>query len=77
MIDSVLVLAVFASLLVVVAISQPVAVRLKLAPVVLLAVIGVAIGGLSLALLRTSLVDRFDSVASLFANLPVGAETFI
>ena len=77
MIDIVLVLAVFAGLLVVVAVSQPVAVRLKLAPVVLLAVIGVAIGAASLALLRTPLINRFDNVASVFVNLPVGAETFI
>jgi monovalent cation:H+ antiporter, CPA1 family len=77
MIDIVLVVAVFAALLVVVAVSQPVAVRLKLAPVVLLAVIGVTIGALSIVLLRTPLSGRFDSIASLFANLPVGAETFI
>src|SRR6516165_7925223 len=77
MIDIVLFLAVLATLLVVVAVSQPVAVRLKLAPVVLLAVIGVAIGAVSLALLRTPLIDRFDSIASVFVNLPVGAETFI
>jgi CPA1 family monovalent cation:H+ antiporter len=76
MFDIVLILAVFATLLVVVAVSQPVAVRLKLAPVVLLAVIGVAIGAASIVLLHTP-SHRFDSVASLFANLPVGAETFI
>ncbi len=77
MLDIVVLLAVLATLLVVVAVSQPVAVRLKLAPVVLLAVIGVAIGAVSIVLLRTPLSDRFDSVAALFANLPVGAETFI
>jgi CPA1 family monovalent cation:H+ antiporter len=76
MLDIVLLLAVLATLLVVVAVSQPVAVRLKLAPVVLLAVIGVAIGAASIVLLHTP-SHRFDSVASLFANLPVGAETFI
>ena len=76
MFDIVLILAVFATLLVVVAVSQPVAVRLKLAPVVLLAVIGVAIGAASIVLLHAP-SHRFDSVASLFANLPVGAETFI
>jgi CPA1 family monovalent cation:H+ antiporter len=77
MLDIVLVLAVFSALLVVVAVSQPVAVRLKLAPVVLFAVIGVAIGAVSIVLLRTPLSDRFDNVAALFANLPVGSETFI
>ena len=77
MIDIVLFLAVLATLLVVVAVSQPVAVRLKLAPVVLLAVIGVAIGTVSGVLLHTAVTNRFDNVAALFANLPVGAETFI
>ena len=77
MLDIVVLLAVLATLLVVVAVSQPVAVRLKLAPVVLLAVIGVAIGAVSIILLRTPLSNRFDSTAALFANLPVGAETFI
>jgi monovalent cation:H+ antiporter, CPA1 family len=77
MFDIVLILAVLATLLVVVAVAQPVAVRLRVAPVVLLAVIGVAIGGGSIVLLHSSLTDRFDSTAALFANLPVGAETFI
>ena len=77
MLDIVVLLAVLATLLVVVAVSQPVAVRLKVAPVVLLAVIGVAIGAVSSVLLHTPAGDRFDSIASLFANLPVGAETFI
>ena len=77
MIDIVLFLAVLATLLVVVAVSQPVAVRLKLAPVVLLAVIGVAIGTVSGVLLHATVTSRFDNIAALFANLPVGAETFI
>jgi monovalent cation:H+ antiporter, CPA1 family len=77
MLDIVLLLAVLATLLVVVAVSQPVAVRLKLAPVVLLAVIGVAIGAVSIVLVHTPLTARFGDLAGLFANLPVGAETFI
>ena len=43
MLNIVLLLAVLATLLVVVAVSQPMAVRLKVAPVVLLAVIGPAL----------------------------------
>jgi monovalent cation:H+ antiporter, CPA1 family len=77
MLDIVLFLAVLATLLVVVAVSQPVAVRLKVAPVVLLAVIGVAIGAVSIVLVHTPLSARFGNLAGLFANLPVGAETFI
>ena len=77
MLDIVLVLAVLASLLVVAAVSQPLAVRLKLAPVVLLAVIGVAIGAVSLVLLHTPFSSRFGEVARMFADLPVSSETFI
>ena len=77
MLDIVLLLAVLATLLVVVAVSQPVAVRLKVAPVVLLAVIGVAIGAVSIVLVHTPLSARYGDLAGLFANLPVGAETFI
>jgi CPA1 family monovalent cation:H+ antiporter len=77
MLDIVVVLAVLATLLVVVAVSQPVAVRLHLAPVVLLAVIGAAIGAVSTFLLRSSLSDRFDGIAASFVNLPVSSETFV
>ena len=77
MLNIVLLLAVLATLLVVVAVSQPVAVRLKVAPVVLLAVIGVAIGAVSIVLVHTPLSARFGDFAGLFADLPVGAETFI
>src|SRR5271155_1491411 len=77
MLDIVVVLTVLATLLVVVSVSQPVAVRLHLAPVVLLAVIGVAIGAISIVLLHTSLSDRFDGIAAVFANLPVSSETFV
>ncbi len=77
MLDIVVVLAVLAALLVVVAVSQPVAVRLHLAPVVLLAVIGAAIGALSTFLLRSSFSDRFDGIAGSFVNLPVSSETFV
>jgi CPA1 family monovalent cation:H+ antiporter len=77
MLNIVLLLAVLATLLVVVAVAQPVAVRLKVAPVVLLAVIGVAIGAVSIVLVHTPVSDRFGDYAGLFADLPVGAETFI
>ena len=77
MLDIVLILAVFAALLVVVAVSQPLAARLRLAPIVLLAMIGVAIGTASSVLLHTPLSPRFGEIARLFADLPVGSETFV
>src|SRR5271154_990662 len=77
MLDIVLVLGVLATLLAVVAVSQPLAVRFKLAPVVLLAVIGVAIGAASSVLLHSPHSASLHDVAGLLANLPLGAETFI
>jgi CPA1 family monovalent cation:H+ antiporter len=77
MLDTVLVLAVFAALLVVVGASQPLAARLRLSPVVLLAMIGVAIGAVSSVLLHTPLSPRLGETARLFADLPIGSETFI
>jgi CPA1 family monovalent cation:H+ antiporter len=79
MLDIALILAVFATLLVIVALSQPLAMRLKLSPVVLLAVIGVAIGSVSGILVHgtpTSTIP-FAKTAQLLADLPLGAETFI
>ncbi|HKN27435.1 MAG TPA: cation:proton antiporter [Roseiarcus sp.] len=77
MLDIVVVLAVLSSLLVVVALSQPLAGRLRLSPVVLLAVIGAAIGAASGVLLNSQLSPRVGEAVTLFANLPLGSETFI
>src|SRR5271157_1281208 len=77
MLDIVVVLAVLSGLLVVVALSQPLAGRLRLSPVVLLAVIGAAIGALSGVVLNSPLSPRFGEIVRLFADLPLGSETFI
>ena len=77
MYDIVLILAAFASLLVVVALSKPLAARLRLAPVVLIAVIGAAIGAASGFLLNAALPTRLGDIVGMFADLPVGSETFI
>ena len=77
MLDIVLVLAVFGTLLVVVSLSQPLAARLRLSPVVLLAVIGVAMGGASGVLLHTKLASHLGEFVRLFADLPLGSETFV
>src|SRR5208337_1760934 len=77
MLDIVVVLAVLSGLLVVVALSQPLAGRLRLSPVVLLAVIGAAIGTASGVLLHSPLSIRFGEFVQPFAELPLGSETFI
>ena len=75
--DIIPILAVFAALLILVALSQPVAERLRLAPVVLLAAIGVAIGAVSTLLTHEQLSEQAAGVAKLFADLPIGSEVFI
>ena len=77
MLDIVLVLAVFGTLLVVVSLSQPLAARLRLSPVVLLAVIGVAIGAASGVLLHTRLSNDLGAFLRPFADLPLGSATFV
>jgi CPA1 family monovalent cation:H+ antiporter len=77
MLDIVLVMTVFGALLVVVSLSQPLAARLRLSPVVLLAVIGVAMGAASGILMHTRLSIHLGEFVRLFADLPLGAETFI
>ena len=77
MLDIVLVLAVFSALLVLVALSQPIAERLRLAPVVLLAVIGVSISALSTLLLQVPAAGKYVEIERVFADLPLGADTFI
>lgn len=77
MLDIVLVLAVFSSLLVLVALSQPIAARLGLAPVVLLAMVGVTISAAAGVLLHQPLTPRVGEIVRLFAQLPLGSDTFI
>ena len=61
----------------VVALCQPLAVRLGLAPVVLLAVVGAAIGAASSDLIHSRLSPHFGEIVRTFADLPVGSEVFI
>ena len=77
MLDIVVVLAVFGTLLIVVSLSQSLAERLGLSPVVLLAVIGVAIGAASGFVLQSPMATNFGGYVRLFADLPLGSETFI
>jgi monovalent cation:H+ antiporter, CPA1 family len=77
MLDTTVALAVIAGLLVVVAIGQPIATRLRLPSSVLLAAIGVAIGGVPLVLHLVGLSGPFEASLDLFANLPVTSSTFI
>ena len=77
MIDAAGVLVVVGGLLIVVAIGQSVAAKLWLPSSVLLAAVGVAIGGLPLALHLLGLTAQIDATLGLFANLPITSVTFI
>src|ERR1700688_2180767 len=77
MVDTALVLLVIAGLLVVVGISQPLAIRLKLPPSVLLAAVGVGIGAFPAVSDHLGLSGSVDAAAGSFAALPVSSVTFI
>ena len=77
MLDAALVLLVIAGLLVVVGVSQPLAVRLGLPPSVLLAAIGMAIGVFPPIIAELGLSGSLGAAGGLFAGLPVSSVTFI
>jgi monovalent cation:H+ antiporter, CPA1 family len=77
MFDTAFVLLVITVLLVVVAVCQPLAVRLKLPPPVLLGVVGVALGGFPVVLSKIGWGGRPDVLADAFTSLPVSSATFI
>jgi CPA1 family monovalent cation:H+ antiporter len=77
MVDIALVLTVTGGLLVVVAMSQPLAAGLKVSPAVLLAVIGVAIGVLSTVLAPMLSARGYSHIARLFAEFPIDSKTLI
>lgn len=69
-----LVIAVF---LVVISLVQPAAERLHLPYTVLLAFVGVAVGGISSFLLYTPLTDAFNDIVAPIVDLPIGASIFL
>jgi len=77
MVDTAFVLLVIAALLVVVGFCQPLAAYLKLPPPVLLAVVGVALGGFPAILSELGWSTRSDPFADIFVELPVSSATFI
>ena len=68
--DIVVIVTIIASLFVVIGACEPLAARLRIPYSVILAGIGVLIGGAALFLLQTDLTDVFDPVAEDIINLP-------
>ena len=77
MLDTALVLAAVAVLLVVVGAIQPLAAKLRLPPAVVLAGFGIAIGTASGLLSHMPVAGRLAALAELFGNLPITSETII
>ncbi|UFN48532.1 cation:proton antiporter [Roseomonas sp. OT10] len=66
-----------ATLLVVVSAIQPLAHRLALSDTVLLAVVGIVIGGGATLLLESPYIHAFDKIAETLIHFPVNAEVFL
>jgi monovalent cation:H+ antiporter, CPA1 family len=77
MFDTALVLFVLAGFLIVVAISQPLAARLKLPQSVVLAAVGIGIGALPAFTAQSGLSGPMDAATDLFAKLPLNSVIFI
>jgi monovalent cation:H+ antiporter, CPA1 family len=77
MFDTAQVLLLLAGLLIVVAVSQPLAARLKLPQSVVLAAFGIAIGVLPAITAQFGITGPVDAAADLFAKLPVNSAIFI
>src|SRR5262245_13729324 len=68
---------VIAAFLLLISVVQPAAERLHLPYTVLLAFVGVAVGGVSSFLLYTPLTDTFNDIVRPVVELPIGASTFL
>jgi monovalent cation:H+ antiporter, CPA1 family len=77
MLDAAFVLIVITALLVVVGLCQPLAAHLRLPPPVLLAVVGVSLGGFPAVMSQIGWSTQTDVFADIFTELPVSSGTFI
>ncbi len=68
---------VIAAFLLLISVVQPTAARLHLPYTVLLAIVGVAVGGLSSFLLYTPLTHLFDDIVRPIVELPISASVFL
>ncbi len=75
--DVTIITLIIACLLVVIAVIQPLAARLKVPPSVLLALVGVGIGFLAAFLLATPLTDAFNAVVEPLVGMPVTSAVFL
>ena len=77
MFDVAIITLVVASLLLLVAASQPVAARLHVPPTVILAALGVGFGSLATFLLATPLTNAFNDIVAPIVTLPIRSSVFL
>lgn len=75
--DLIVVLAILSGLFVAIALSEPLAARLRLPPTVILAAMGIAIGAAAAWFLATDVTDALNPVAGAILALPISSETFV
>ncbi|MBM2293054.1 cation:proton antiporter [Sulfitobacter pseudonitzschiae] len=75
--DIVLVTTIIASLFLVIGVAEPLAARLRLPYSVILAILGILIGGGSIFFLRTDLTDALNPVAEAILGLPIRSNVFL
>ncbi|MFN4172124.1 MAG: cation:proton antiporter [Pseudorhodobacter sp.] len=75
--DLVIILSVLAAFLVLIALSEPVALRLRVPQTVVLAGIGIAIGAGAAFFWRTDLTDALNPMALAILNLPIRSNVFL
>jgi CPA1 family monovalent cation:H+ antiporter len=75
--DVAIITLVVAALLLLIAASQPVAVRFHIPATVLLAGLGVGLGSLAAFLLATPLTDAFNELVAPIVNLPIRSSVFL
>ncbi|WP_127902970.1 cation:proton antiporter [Solirhodobacter olei] len=75
--DIVIVTAIIASLFVIIGAAEPLAARLRLPYTVILALLGILIGGAAIFFLRTSLTDALNPVAEAILSFPIRSNVFL
>ncbi len=75
--DLVVIIAILTGLFLAIALAEPLAARLRLPTAVLLAALGMAIGGGAAWFWRTDVTDALNPVALAILNLPISSDVFI
>ncbi|MBN2630646.1 MAG: cation:proton antiporter [Rhodobacteraceae bacterium] len=75
--DLIALIAILSALFVVIALSEPLAARLRLPVTVILATVGIAIGAGAAWFWQTEMTDALNPVAQVILNLPINSDLFL